>query len=59
MARHTNAFPELQRDLRFVPLGVDDPTVLTPEQIDRYNADGFLEHIPSPKSPSPCPAASR
>ncbi|MXV91418.1 MAG: hypothetical protein F4004_12195, partial [Acidimicrobiia bacterium] len=42
MARHTNAFPELQRDLRFVPLGRDDPQVLTPEQIDRYNADGFL-----------------
>ena len=42
MAQHTNAFPELQRDLRFVPLGVDDPQVLTPEQIDRYNADGFL-----------------
>ena len=42
MARHTNAFPELQRDLRFVPLGRDDPQVLTREQIDRYNADGFL-----------------
>ena len=42
MARHTNAFPELQRDLRFVPLGVDDPKVLTPAQIDRYNTDGFL-----------------
>ncbi|MCY3661646.1 MAG: phytanoyl-CoA dioxygenase family protein [bacterium] len=42
MARHINAFPELQRDLRFVPLGVDDPQVLTAEQIDRYNADGFL-----------------
>lgn len=42
MARHTNAFPELQRDLRFVPLGVDDPQVLSAEQIDRYNADGFL-----------------
>ena len=42
MARHTNAFPELLRDLRFVPLGVDDPKVLSREQIDRYNADGFL-----------------
>ena len=42
MAQHTNAFPELQRDLRFVPLGVDEPKVLTPEQIDRYNTDGFL-----------------
>ena len=45
MARHTNAFPELQRDLRFVPLGVDDPQVLNAEQIDRYNADGFLVPI--------------
>ncbi|MYE67786.1 MAG: phytanoyl-CoA dioxygenase family protein [Acidimicrobiia bacterium] len=42
MARHTNAFPELQRDLRFVPLGVADPQVLTREQIHRYNSDGFL-----------------
>lgn len=40
MARHTNAFPELQRDLRFIPLGVDDPKVLTP------GPDG--EHIPIP-----------
>ena len=42
MARHTNAFPELQRDLRFIPLGVDDPQVLTPEQIRRYNDRGHL-----------------
>ncbi len=45
MARHTNSFPELQRDLRFIPLGCDDPKVLTPTQIDRYNADGFLSPI--------------
>ena len=42
MAQHTNAFPELQRDLRFIPLGVDDPQVLTPTQISRYNDRGHL-----------------
>ena len=42
MAQHTNAFPELQRDLRFIPLGVDEPQVLTPTQISRYNDRGHL-----------------
>ena len=42
MAQHTNAFPELQRDLRFIPLGVDNPQVLTPTQISRYNDRGHL-----------------
>ena len=40
--QHTNAFPELDRDLRFTPLGVDEPQVLTGEQIRRYNAVGHL-----------------
>ena len=40
--QHTNAFPELDRDLRFIPLGVDEPRVLTGEQIRRYNEVGHL-----------------
>ena len=42
ITQHTNAFPELARDLRFIPLGVDEPGVLTPGQIRRYNEAGHL-----------------
>ena len=42
MAQRTNAFPELDRDLRFIPLGVEEPHVLTPQQIRRYNEAGHL-----------------
>ena len=42
MTQRTNAFPELDRDLRFIPLGVNDPRVLTPTQIHRYNEAGHL-----------------
>ena len=42
MTQRTNAFPELDRDLRFIPLGVDEPRVLTPGQICRYNEAGHL-----------------
>ena len=38
----TNAYPDLERDLRFIPLGADGPKVLAREDIDRYNAQGFL-----------------
>lgn len=38
----TNAYPELERDLSFYPLGVKEPNVLTREQIDQYNRDGYL-----------------
>ena len=38
----TNAYPELERDLTFYPLGVNQPNVLTREQIDQYNRDGYL-----------------
>ncbi len=50
MTQRTNAFPELDRDLQFIPLGVDDPRVLTPTQVRRYNeADHlFLIDIFSP-----------
>ena len=42
MTQHTNAFPDLDRDLRFIPLGVEEPRVLTPGQIRRYNEAGHL-----------------
>ncbi len=42
MTQRTNAIPELDCDLRFIPLGVDDPRVLTPGQIRRYNDNGHL-----------------
>ena len=42
MTQHTNAFPELDRDLRFIPSGVEEPRVLTPGQICRYNEAGHL-----------------
>jgi len=32
----------LDRDLRFIPLGVEEPHVLTPGQIRRYNEAGHL-----------------
>ena len=38
----TNAFPELDRDLRFIPLGVDEPLHLSVKQIRRHNDEGHL-----------------
>ena len=35
MTHRANAFSYLDRDLRFIPLGVEEPRVLTPEQIRR------------------------
>jgi|TARA_B100000809_G_C15105214_1_gene518454 ectoine hydroxylase-related dioxygenase (phytanoyl-CoA dioxygenase family) len=43
--RKTNAYPNLQRDLQFFPLGVEEPVVLTSDQINSYNKDGFLYPI--------------
>ena len=40
-----NAFPELQRELDFIPLGVDNPKVLTREQIAHYNEFGYVAPI--------------
>ena len=42
MTQRTNAVPELDRDLRFIPLGVEEPRVLTPTQVRRYNEAGHL-----------------
>ena len=39
---YENAYPQFERDLKFHPLGVDNPKVLTREQVDAYNAQGFL-----------------
>ena len=39
---YENAYPQFERDLKFHPLGVDSPKVLTREQVDAYNAQGFL-----------------
>ena len=40
--QRTNAFLDLDRDLRFIPLGVEEPRVLSPGQIRRYNELGHL-----------------
>ena len=40
--RRINAFPELDRDLRFIPLGVDEPRHLSVDQVRRYNDAGHL-----------------
>ena len=42
MTHRTDAFPELDRDLRFIPLGVEEPRVLTPGHIRQYNEAGHL-----------------
>ena len=36
----------LDRDLRFYPAQVEDPAVLTQEQIAQYNQDGYLKGLP-------------
>ena len=45
MTQHTDAFPNLDRDLRFIPLGVEEAQVLTPTPIRRYNEAGHLFSI--------------
>ena len=47
MRERHDAYPELERDLRFRPLGVEAPRILTPAQIESYNANGYLFPIPS------------
>ena len=42
LTHHTNAFTDLDRDPRFIPLRVEAPRVLTPTQIRRYNEAGHL-----------------
>jgi ectoine hydroxylase-related dioxygenase (phytanoyl-CoA dioxygenase family) len=40
-----NDLDRIERDLRFHPLGVENPATLTPEQIASFNRDGFLKGI--------------
>lgn len=40
-----DAYPELQRDLRFFPLGVAQPRTLSTAQIAHYNQRGFVAPI--------------
>ena len=42
MLQITDAFPELDRVRKFFPLGVDNPTHLTPAQIEHYNTKGYI-----------------
>ena len=41
----TDAYPELDRDLRFIRLGVDRPSCLSAEQIEHYNERGYIYPI--------------
>ena len=45
MAEYVDAYPELQRDLRFFPLGVENPRLLTHAQIQHYNEKGYIAPI--------------
>ena len=45
MEQILDAYPELNRDLRFFPLGVENPKLLTHEQIDHYNEKGYIAPI--------------
>lgn len=42
MTQRSNAYPELERDLRFFPLGVDQPAHLTSNQVEQYNEKGYV-----------------
>lgn len=45
MPQSVNAYPELERDLRFFPLGVEHPQLLTQAQIQDYNEKGYIAPI--------------
>ena len=40
-----NELDQMERDLRFHTLGVENPSTLTREQIASFNRDGFLKGI--------------
>lgn len=40
-----NELDQIERDLRFHPLGVENPSTLTREQIASFNRDGFLKGV--------------
>ena len=45
MTEHLDAYPELKRDLRFFPLGTDNPSLLSEAQIEHYNQRGYISPI--------------
>lgn len=45
MSEILNAYPDLERDLRFFPLGVDSPKLLSEAQIQHYNDKGYIAPI--------------
>lgn len=42
MTKQTDAFPELERERRFFPLGVENPAALTRQQIQQFNEKGYV-----------------
>lgn len=42
MTERSDAFPELERDLRFFPLGVEEPRHLSGAQVRQYNERGYV-----------------
>jgi len=45
MTPPSNAYPELERDLRFYPIANPQPQKLTPEQIDQFNRLGYISPL--------------
>lgn len=45
MTVHEDAYPDLHRDLRFFPLGVEEPRHLSRAQIQHYNDKGYIAPI--------------
>ena len=45
MTAKIDAYPDLNRDLRFFPLGTENPKKLTNHQIQHYNEKGFIAPI--------------
>lgn len=42
MTSHTDAYPDLNRDRQFFPLGVENPATLSHQQIDHFNQQGYI-----------------
>ena len=45
MTLYTDAYPDLARELKFFPLGIQNPKCLSNTQIDHYNAKGYVSPI--------------
>lgn len=45
MTAHEDAYPELQRAIRFFPLGVEEPEHLSRAQVQHYNEKGYIAPI--------------